>query len=417
MSRIPLVLIFVAATTAAAPGQFVNFPDFASLSALTLNANATQAGVDLRVAPSGNMSKGSAFYNTPLEVANGFDTTFAFRITNTGTSGGSGLTFAIHTDPALTNAIGDHAWAMGYAEFNANPGNGLNDSLVLEMDCFRDVGHGDPSHSHLSIHTNGSGDNKAQESYSIGSWSTPTDMADGMIHTVRLIYAPGTLEVYYDGSAAPVISAAYDFSLGGTFTSGSPVGGINLLAGGTALVGFTASMPTVASGQQQDHDVLSWTWASAANPAYPGNGADLVCDVALNGASSAAPSGIHTVAPTDQVTFTIRSPAGSLDGQPFLLAASGFPTGSPPLGFSLVGGPPDVWVSFPGNYLLLVDGILNPLGPPPTIATAGSVVGPYGVPPALVGVGLSYMLQAAAIAPGHNALNLGLADARELQFQ
>jgi len=410
LAAVALVLVAVAPVSA----QFVNYADFSNVSTMALNANATQAGVDLRVAPAGNMSKGSAYHATPLEVTNGFDTTFAFRITNVGTSGGSGMTFVIHADPALTAAIGDHAWAMGYAEFNANPGNGLNDSLVLELDCFQDTGHGDPSHSHLSLHTNGSGDNRAQESFSLGSWSTPTDMADGMIHTIQIVYTPGTLDVYYDGSAAPVISVAYDFATGGTFAAGGTVGGLNLLPGGTAVVGFTASMPTVSSGQQQDHDVLSWTFASTASPSYPGNGADVDLAVEINGAASTGTGGVHTIAPTDLVTFYITSPGGTLVGQPFVLAATGFATGMPPAGFSLLGGQPDVWVGYPNNVLYLVDGIFTP---GPTVPGGGYAAGPYPVPPALTGGGISYMMQVGVIAPGFNAVNIGLSDGNELQFQ
>lgn len=398
------------------PAQTINFADFSNITSMSLNANAMQVGNDLRVAPSGNMSKGSAYYSSPLMVAGGFDTTFAFRITNTGTSGGSGMTFIIHADPAVTTAIGDHAWAMGYAEFNANPGNGINDSLVLELDCFRDTGHGDPSHSHLSLHTNGSGDNKAQETFSLGNWSTPTDMADGMVHSVRIVYVPGTLDVYYDGSASPVLSVPYDFATGGTFMNGTPIGGLNLLTGGTAVVGFTASMPTVSSGQQQDHDVLSWSFTSTVPAAYPGNGGDVDLTVDINGAASTGPGGVHSIASTDMVTFIISSPGATLVGQPLLLAATGFSTGSPPSGISLTGGSPDVWIGFPGNYLALADGILSGSGSP-TIAPGGTSIGPFAVPPSFVGVSLSSMIQGAGLSPGLNPFNIALTDGHELQFQ
>lgn len=410
MNRITKGALCVAAAVvlaAQAPAQSLTFADFSDVSAFAFNASAAQSGNVLRVAPAGLLNKGSVYYSAPLAVVGGFDTTFTFRITNASSSGGSGLAFIIHNDPFSTTAIGDHAWAMGYAEFGNNPGAGLNESLVLEIDTFLDANQNDPSHSHVSLHTNGSGDNQANENFSLGSYNTPSDVSDGQPHTLRIVYVPGSLDVYYDGSATPVISAAYDFGSGGTWAAGGTVGGINLMGGTSALVGWSAAMPNTTS-QLQDHDVLDWTWASLTPPTqvYPGNGADLDIGIEVNGSTSAGMGGVHTVNPTDLFGFTFSSPGGTLDGSPFSAAASVFTTGMPPAGVPAI----NVWVD-PFAFVLLLDGF--GAGPfLPTLSAGGFAYGPFPVPAGFAGTNTSVLVQMVTVAGG-----LGLSDGVELRFQ
>lgn len=407
MRLMPIVLLsLLFASTALA--QSFNYTDFSTTTGLTLNGMATQAGTALSVAPAGLRNGGSAYFATPVAVDQGFDTTFTFQISNVSGVGGSGLAFVIHNDPRADMHLGDPAWAMGYAEFAGNPGAAVTESLVLELDMFQDGNKMDPSSSHLSLHTNGSLANNAEETYSLGFYNTPTDMSDGLVHSVRIVYIPGTLEIYYDNSASPVISVPYSFSTGGTWTNGTSVGGINLFAGQFAYVGFSASMPNTTA-QLQDHNVLSWSFASsmAIPHNFPGNGADLAIDLSVNGTINQGQAGLHQIGATDTLAFTFSSPGGSLDGQPFGVAATVFNTGMPPVGIPGF----NVYVD-PANFVWLVDGF-NPLNVlTPVLAPGGFSIGPYAVPASLTGGSQSLMIQLLTASPA-----IGLSDGMALSFQ
>ncbi|MEZ6015577.1 MAG: hypothetical protein R3F49_10715 [Planctomycetota bacterium] len=120
----------------------------------------------------------------------------------------------------------------------------------------------DPDGNHVSIHTGGTGDNNHIEDFSIGIADTtvlPANMNDGVNHQMRVHYVPGTLDVYMDG--ALILSVPYNFNTGGTYiNTQQPVGGLNLIGGSAAWVGFTAA----SGGVLENHDIISWTWDSVA---------------------------------------------------------------------------------------------------------------------------------------------------------
>ncbi|MFT7619672.1 MAG: hypothetical protein ACI97A_003328 [Planctomycetota bacterium] len=261
MRSLVCVFLLCAMICANSDAQIVNIPSstFNAGSGMILNGTSAIVGGDLRVSDATLVSRGASYFNTPLEVANGFDTTFDFRVTNVSAIGGSGFTFIIHNDGVGTAALGGQAHALGYGAVAGV--SAISNSLAIEFDFFLDALRNDPSNSHVSIHTNGAGANSQDELFSIGSFNTPTDFSDGSVHSVRVRYIPGTLDIFLDGGLTPVISALYDFNTGGTFLGGGAVGGLTLMPGGLAHVGFTGSTPG-STDQQQDHDVLSWTWVS-----------------------------------------------------------------------------------------------------------------------------------------------------------
>jgi hypothetical protein len=264
--------------------QSFSYTDFSSTAGLNLVGLAAQSGTVLRlqdnVAPAANPdNRGGAWYAAPVCVAGGFDTTFRYRMHTPTSSGGSdGLAFVIQNDqvagfpivnvtPAGTGntGLGRHASAIGYGNFATSlPGETIDNSLAIELDTFQNTDWSDPDANHISIHTGGSGDNNTHESASIGratSAQLGVDLnAGGTAHTVRVVYtpgSPGTLEVYLDGVLK--LTAPYSFSTGGTWiTSGTPVGGMNLIAGTSAFVGFTSGAGTA----REIRDVESWTWTS-----------------------------------------------------------------------------------------------------------------------------------------------------------
>lgn len=269
----------VAASLLAAPAaaQSFSYQDFSSTAGLSLVERAATVGNILRVhdaAGGGGGNRGAVWYLNPVNVAAGFDTTFVFNInTPSSTGGGDGMAFVIQNEmiPGSSggvgvNGIGRHASALGYGLFvGGATGDSIENSLAIEIDNYSNGGSNpiaDPDGNHISVHTGGTADNSQNESYSIGradSATLGTDTNDGTDHTIRVRYAPGTLEVYYDG--ALVIQAPYDFTTGGTWIDGNqPVGGLDLLGGTSAYIGFTAS----SGGVLENHDLVSWTFDGGA---------------------------------------------------------------------------------------------------------------------------------------------------------
>ncbi|MEM9378651.1 MAG: L-type lectin-domain containing protein [Planctomycetota bacterium] len=241
---------------------------------------AATVGTTLRVhdelAPSGADNRGAVWYATPVAVAAGFDTTFVVNMNQNGgfSGGGDGMAFVIQNEQIAgqtggigITGIGRHASALGYGRFTGSAaGESVDNSLVIELDTFRNDNQPaadpilDPDSNHISIHTGGNGENWQQEDFSIGrapSEAVGVDLNDGVDHTIRVVYVPGTIEVFVDGSL--VLTAPYDFQAGGTYVdTGMPAGGLDLMGGTSAWVGFTAA----SGGLLENHDVVSWTFDS-----------------------------------------------------------------------------------------------------------------------------------------------------------
>jgi hypothetical protein len=224
-------LLFDVLEDRSVPAGF-NFADFATAEGLNLVGDASiTPDARLRLNPAASNQAGAAWYGAEKQyLAEGFSTTFQFQMTEPNES--EGLTFAIqHTSPF---SIGTHGNNLAY--------NGLQNSVVVEFDTWQNEDQGDPSPSHVSVHTGGAGPNGVNERFSLGSFSTSPVMDDGAIHTVRILYAPGTLSVFLDNLTTPVLTVAIDLTT--TLT----------LDNGLAWLGFTAS----TGGGTQVHDILNW---------------------------------------------------------------------------------------------------------------------------------------------------------------
>ena len=81
--------------------------------------------------------------------------------------------------------------------------------------------------------------------YSIGTVRPSVDMSDGAVHTVKIVYVPGTMMIYLDDLVSPLLEVSVDIA--STLT----------LDNGKAWVGFTAS----ADGARENHDILSWSFS------------------------------------------------------------------------------------------------------------------------------------------------------------
>ena len=253
----PRVLALLS-TAGFALGQDFSYPDFSSVAGLVMNQDAAQAGNALRVTANANNQKGSAFYDQPVRVAGGFTCTFTFSVTVLGGGGADGMTFIIHNAAAGLAALGDTGSGMGYAR---NASLSIENALAIEIDTWNS-GLGDPNENHVSIHTGGTGPNDYDEAQSLGNAIPSVDMSDGAMHTMVVAYDGATLSVFVDDLVSPLVSAPYSFATGGTYIGGGAAGGLNLINGDSAYVGFTAG----TGGANENHDVHSWEWQDASGP-------------------------------------------------------------------------------------------------------------------------------------------------------
>lgn len=190
--------------------------------------------------------------------------------------GGDGFAFVIHADPNDAYAIGEKGNQLGYG--------GLKNSIAVEFDTWTNTQvtdeykEDDLFHDHISIHSASVGPNNSGERTSLG-YSRPVDLADGMIHEVRVRYFPSLQMKYLEGMSAnenliPYLKDNGEGRRLGTLAvyidegikSDAPTLAIPLnlsvlldFPDSVAYVGFTA-----ATGLQwQRHDIISWNWCDS----------------------------------------------------------------------------------------------------------------------------------------------------------
>eukprot|EP00949_MAST-11_sp_MAST-11-sp1_P003824 g3824.t1 len=272
-------------TNALGEGIVIGPPD-----SISYNATAPCGGA-LRLSSSYARLSGAAWYPRQMNVREGFDTTFRFRIanpsvvcdfmddvyTNCRSRGADGLAFVVQTQSEL--ALGAAGMHMGYG--------GIENCLAVEFDTRFSYELYDPYENHVAVLSRGwRHRNSANHTYSFGMTTAVPDLTDGE-HIARVVYDPafdeellsstsfvstphmalftenadwpdggqadwstgmGTLSVFVDDLYTPVLTVP--MNLDATLKLNS----------GRAYVGFTA-----ATGDEmwQTHDILSWQFFQA----------------------------------------------------------------------------------------------------------------------------------------------------------
>jgi hypothetical protein len=267
----------------------------------TLSHRPTEpCGPALRLTPSLARSSAAAWYPRKLNVREGFDTSFVFRLANPSTEctlmddeythcrarGADGFAFVVHNaEGGGTHTLGEAGMGLGYS--------GILNSLAVEFDTWYNSELLEPYENHIAVHTRGwRHPNSANHSFALGSTPSVPELTDG-VHRARIVYDPraSTLEEAVDAhpaAFAPSTHSAYflsnaDYPQGGQADWGNGMGvlsvyiddmkkpvlilPLNLCAtldcdAGRAWLGFTA-----ATGDRfwQVHDVLEWKLRSTRN--------------------------------------------------------------------------------------------------------------------------------------------------------
>jgi len=233
-------LAFVASTRATS----IDFNDFSSVSGLTLNGNASQAGNVLRLTPAIGWLSGSVFSTTTLALSNlnSFSTRFQFQITGSGGIGDAdgvgadGLVFVVQT---VSNNVGGAGVGIGY--------QGINHSVGIEFDTYNNGSLDDNNGNHVGIDLNGNINSVVQT-------GVLPRFNDGNIWTAWVDYDGSTnqLEVRVNQTGLRPGGATLSHNVNLATALGTP----------NAYVGFTSG----TGAAWGNHDILNWNFESNYAP-------------------------------------------------------------------------------------------------------------------------------------------------------
>ena len=225
--------------------QVFNYVDFSDVSNLTLNGSAQQGpglgGITaLWLTPPTYLTAGSAWYNNPVNVEQGFVTEFRFAVR------GSADGFAFVIQNIGLAALGGDGGDMGYAK--------LANSLAVEFDTWWNPEF-DPNNNHIAVQSCGTASNTADHRMgcTLGiQTDLPMRIADGRRHWVVITYDPS------GGGATGLLTIAVDKKT--VLTSMLNLGTLLNLTGGDAWVGFSGG----TGGATETSEILSWSFSSVA---------------------------------------------------------------------------------------------------------------------------------------------------------
>lgn len=238
-------LVAVGIASMSGPSLAANFvyANFDSTAGLILQEHASSIDGKLRLSPAiGGLGLGGAWLDAKQPVKDGFNTTFQIQITDKHSSGADGMAFVIQN--ASKPALGQTGQGLGYG--------GVTNQFVIHFDNYHWGDH--PSagrYDEIAVLAASSPTEPLYNGTSniIASANKQVVYSDGGVHTVKIIYAPGNLQVFLDDLENPLMTVYVNLAK------------VMDLDNGRAWVGFTA-----ASGADwQNHDLVSWEFDSSAD--------------------------------------------------------------------------------------------------------------------------------------------------------
>ncbi|MGC2300348.1 MAG: choice-of-anchor D domain-containing protein [Acidobacteriaceae bacterium] len=304
------------------PSFFSDFyPPFIDPNASTdSDSGSTNYAVQMTPASSGQVS--SLWFSVPQNVANGFNSWFAFKFTPNEASSttADGMAFVIQNSPS-TGATTDPATSCGQAGYGptAYGGgggcigySGINNSLALEFDTYDNGTNWDPNANHIALEDCGAGKpNSADHYYPNTNGQTGTcsvnlggpnsssvstlitnpltayissetnqqvavTLADGNIHEVVVVYSgpseatPNQLQVFLDPDyvsgthtpapgSIPLFSGTIDLTTALNLATQNPAAGSTCTTANPCTNAFVGF--TSATGEFfEQHELMAWTF-------------------------------------------------------------------------------------------------------------------------------------------------------------
>lgn len=233
----PMLIGFIFTVEPAVAASFV-YPNFNSTAGLVLQAHASSVDGKLRLSPAiPGLGLGGAWLEAKQPVKDGFDTTFQIQITGKYSSGADGMAFVIQNTPAP--ALGQTGQGLGYG--------GVTNQFVVHFDNYHWGDHPTAGrYDEIAVLAASSPNEPLSNVVAniMASANKQVMYSDGAVHTVRIVYVPGNLQVFLDDLENPLMTVYVNLAR------------VMDLDEGRAWVGFTA-----ASGADwQNHDLVSWAF-------------------------------------------------------------------------------------------------------------------------------------------------------------
>ncbi len=200
----------------------------------------------IRIAGAQEFQRGAIWYCLKQYLADGFATSFQFRFSGQSRQGADGIVFVIQNDNA--GAIGASGGNMGYGytegweKTHENENSAIQNCIAIEIDTYYNGEYGDFKDNHISVHTNGAEANSQTREFSIASTTKIPNLSDNNIHTCKIVYIPGKMDIFLDDILDPVLSVSIDIPETIDLDSGQ------------AWLGFTSA----TGGDYQNNDLISW---------------------------------------------------------------------------------------------------------------------------------------------------------------
>jgi hypothetical protein len=223
----------------------INFGSgFSGETALTLNGGATISGTRLRITDGGGTEARSAFYTTPVNIAQ-FTTDFSFQLTN---PNADGFTFTIQG--AGPTAVGPAGGGLGYGPDNVtNPSASSNTpiakSVAIKFDLYNNAGEGVDS---TGLYANG---------------ASPTTPAVDMTSSGVNLHSGDVFNVHVTYNGTTLTWTITDATIAKTFTTSTTVDIPTIVGGDVGYVGFTGG----TGGATATQEIITWTFTSGSSAA------------------------------------------------------------------------------------------------------------------------------------------------------
>jgi hypothetical protein len=145
----------------------------------------------INITPDKRAQMGAVWNTSQINMAASFDYTYTVNLGNKD-GGADGLTFTLQNNAAGLSAVGNPGYQLGIGP--------LTNTFIIEFDTYDNgPGAGDIAVDHIAIDVNG---NVATPvAGAIQASSTSANIEDGLDHTVRITWNPGTttFTIYFDG--------------------------------------------------------------------------------------------------------------------------------------------------------------------------------------------------------------------------
>jgi gliding motility-associated-like protein len=144
--------------------------------------------------------RGGVWYDNPIDFSNDFAINYQNNFGDNDSSGADGMALVFKTTPDAV--IGDSGGHVGYG--------GINNSLIVEFDTWKNGNQGDPSYDHLAIMKNGNPSHDSADNLAgpIVASSSNANIEDGNFHEIKIEW----------DAAAKVFSVFFDCQLRLTIT-------------------------------------------------------------------------------------------------------------------------------------------------------------------------------------------------------